>query len=212
MCMIIAAPAQAGAWLRDPGKFFFSASATGYRTDSLRDYKLAAYGEWGVSEKLTLGLDLNEYGAVNGHAMIFVRLPLGQAGEFGRFAAELGLGKHQILGEWHRMYKATVSYGRSFRSDLGNGWLAVDAAQERRFGLSKPFWKSDLTAGLSTDRTIDPLLQIETSYLSGTSLIWSVIPSIMIRARGNTAWLIGVEKKSAFPDAFGLKLGFWRSF
>ncbi len=204
--------AYAGAWMREQGSGFLAVSATLHQNNNVLDYKSAVYAEWGFSPRLTLGFDLNERPGLSGHALLFSRFPIADLNELGRFAAEVGLGAHHGPQDWHPMYKFTLSYGLGFAKPWGSGWLAVDAAMEHRTGAGDPFYKLDLTAGLSNDRQFNPLLQLETTHIKGAPILWTVTPSVMIKAKKNIRWVVGLENKSAYPKGVGLKISLWREF
>jgi len=212
ICMTAACPAAAGAWLREKGHGFTSASVTLYRFQGAYDYKTTAYAEWGMAERLTLGIDINEQPGLAGHALIFARYPLWDLGTKGRFAAELGLGAHHWLGDWAPMGKLTLSYGKGLETRWGNGWLAVDTGWERRSGTKTNIFKLDMTAGLSTARRIDPMLQVETAYVPGHPLFWTITPSLLIEGSKRRTWVLGLERKSDLPGSLNIKFSLWREF
>ncbi|TMV10122.1 hypothetical protein FGK63_03415 [Ruegeria sediminis] len=212
LALALAKPALAGAWLREKGSAFTALSVTAHRTGEGTYYhKSSVYAEWGMAPWLTLGLDANERQDFNGHALVFARLPVADLGAAGRLAAEFGLGTRHRQMDWRTTYKATLSWGKGFAAGRGEGWIALDAAVEFPSAEDR-IRKLDLTAGLSSGRRFDPLLQIETSRIRGRATYWSATPSLMIRSRGVRAvWLLGVEHNSAFPRP-GLKLALWREF
>ncbi|MEX0348689.1 MAG: hypothetical protein AB3N15_04630 [Paracoccaceae bacterium] len=206
------APGYAGAWLQEKGRGFLSATTTGYRPGATVEYRSAIYAEYGLMSRLTLGIDVNDRAANSGHALAFARLPLSPSEWQNRFAIELGTGAHHTLGRTAAMHKITLSYGRNLVSGLGPGWIAADTALEYRTGLNQKIRKFDLTMGLSADRRVNPLLQIETAHVRGGDLYWTLTPALLIRGKKGRRWLIGLERRSAHPEGFGLKFGFWRNF
>lgn len=211
-CIVVAGPAAAGAWLREKGHGFTSVSATLYRFQGIYDYKTAVYAEWGMDERLTVGLDINEQPGLTGHALIFARYPLWDKASKGRFSAELGLGAHHWLGDWAMMHKLTLSYGKGVHTSWGDGWLAIDTAWEQRRGTRTDIYKLDLTVGLSTARRIDPMLQVETSYVLDHRLFWTVTPSLLIDGGKGKTWVLGLEHKSDLPGGLNIKFSLWREF
>lgn len=207
-----AGPAGAGAWLRDEGAAFVSVIGTARRGDPDATFETSVYGEYGLTPGLTLGFDLNERPGIAGHALMFARLPLGAVGRRTKLAVEIGLGGHHWQGAWDPMYKLTLSLGRGFYSRWGFGWLALDAAYERRLGNPDPIYKLDATLGLAAPRRVNPILQIETARIRNHPMIWAVAPGLLIEGRKGTAWLIGIERKSVVRDTIGVKFGLWRRF
>ena len=220
LCGLMAAtPAMPGAWLREDGRGFLSVSGILRRTAAGSEQETGLYGEYGLGARLTVGFDLNDRSGVAGHTLIFARLPLIARTGRTRLAFEIAAGAHHWQSSWHKMTRATLSLGRAFQAGPGyDGWLNIDAAYERRYGFSRPAYKLDLTAGLSSGPLLRPLLQIETTHVPGQGRYWSVTPAVLIggarggKGGGNAAWLIGVERKSAPQDSYGLKLALWRNF
>lgn len=209
---VTAQPAGAGAWLRDKGTGFLSLTTTIRHLNGTRQAENRFYAEFGLAPRLTLGADINEITGIAGHALVFLRLPVGLNERRTRIAVELGLGTHHWQGRWGGMVKSTLSVGRGFSSRWGNGWFNVDTGMELRLPNSNPAFKLDAAIGLSSGPRIRPLLQIETTYISGDPLIWSVIPGVLIDGRGNNTWLIGIDRKTAGQSSTGLKIGLWRRF
>ena len=208
--LLAPAPAWSGAWLLEKDDAFTAASVTAFKeNEGGYDYKTSFYAEWGYRPNLTVGIDFEESRDYFGHAFVFARVPVADFDQWGRFAAELGAGvHHQQLRAW-AMYKVTLSYGKGFQTGWGNGWLAIDTAIENRTH-DAIFRKLDITAGLSAQRLVNPLLQIETAYTSGKSLFWRVRPSVMIRTRKSQAtWVLGLERNDARSDT-GLKFAIWK--
>jgi len=210
--LLAATPVWPGAWLREKDSAFTAASVTAFKDpDGLYDYKSALYAEWGYKPNLTIGLDFEENRDLFGHALLFARVPVADFGNWGRFAAELGAGAHHRHRKAWALYKVGLSYGKGFRTGWGNGWLSVDAALEYRTHEAV-YRKLDLTAGLSADRLLNPLLQIETAYTPDQPLFWRVRPSVMIRTRDSKAtWVLGLERNYARKDT-GIKIAIWNEF
>lgn len=211
--VVLASSAQAGAWLRDKGTGFASTSGTLRQYQGLMTQETGVFIEYGLAKRLTVGLDYNQGSTAAGHALFFARVPLGKPRERYRFSAELGLGMHFVGNFQGQMYKVTLSYGRSLSTRFGSGWLALDLASEHRQGLPGPTIKLDSTLGLTGERRVQPMLQIETSRPAVGGTNWAVIPSIRIRGKKKLTWVIGAEQKSAGGNkSIGLKLSLWRAF
>jgi len=205
-------PALAGAWMRDPGSGFSSVSATFQRSTGGRSTDLSYYGEFGVSPFLTLGIDLNDNDNLAGHALVFARIPLEFLPAEHHLATELALGGAHYQHVWKPMHKLTLSYGRSFDSAWGPGWVAVDSAYERRENNTEPILKLDATIGLTDNKRLRPMLQIETAKISGHSLFYSITPSLQIPMPNGSKVLIGAQHRMSTQRSLGLKVGLWHRF
>ncbi|WP_420585081.1 hypothetical protein [Ruegeria sp.] len=212
LALLAASPAWSGAWLREKGSSFTAASVTAFRDQyGGYDYKSSLYAEVGFRQNLTIGLDFESNRDLYGHALVFGRIQVADLGKWGRFAAEFGAGVHHRQRSAWAVYKTGLSYGKGFQTGWGNGWLAVDAALEFRTHEAV-YRKLDFTTGLSADRLLNPLLQIETSYTPDTSFYWRVRPSVMIRTnKGKTKWVLGPERTNARSKT-GIRIAIWNEF
>ncbi|OED49034.1 hypothetical protein AB838_08720 [Rhodobacteraceae bacterium (ex Bugula neritina AB1)] len=207
LAILLAPPAAGGAWLETPGHGFASASAIYRQTDSGAQQELRYYGAYGITPKLTLGVDLNQAGKLSGHALVFARLPLHEGARY-RLAAETAIGGNKYHGQWLMMQRATLSYGRGFAS----GWLAIDAAYElRNSGLDRA-WKLDATLGLNRPGKPAPMLQVETSKPEGGSFSYTLTPSLRVPLVSGRELVMGLEHRNAAQSSLGLKLGLWQKF
>lgn len=211
LALLLAQPAAGGAWLEQPGQGFASASATYRHTGSPSAHELSYYGAYGISPKLTLGVDLNQTADVSGHALVFARLPL-HTGDRYRLAVETAAGGNHVQGLWLLMHKTTLSYGRSITTSRGSGWLAIDAAYELRNSGQEAIWKLDTTIGLNRPGKAAPMLQAEASKPEGGTFSYAFTPSLRYPLKDKRELLIGLEYRQAGQRSLGLKLGLWQKF
>ncbi|NSY39103.1 hypothetical protein [Leisingera sp. ANG59] len=211
LAVLLAPPADGGAWLETPGRGFATASASYRRTASGAQHELSYYGAYGITPKLTLGVDLNQTGDLSGHALVFARMPLHQGARY-RLAAEAAFGGNHDRGVWMMMQRTTLSYGRGFGTGTASGWLAIDAAYELRNSGLAAVWKLDATIGLNRPGKPAPMLQIETSKLDGGTFSYTLTPSLRYPLRSGRELILGLEHRSAGEGSLGLKLGLWQKF
>lgn len=207
-----AAPACAGAWLREAGDRFVSLTATTRSGPVGSGLESGLYAEYGMRPGLTAGLDLNDRDAVAGHALGFLRLPLGPSATPLRAAIELAAGAHHRGGSWRPMLRLTASAGRGFPTRWGHAWVNLDAGYEQRAGTGSPALKLDAALGLSDGPRWRPLVQLETYHRPGGRRYWTVAASLMIDAGHDQTWVIGLEHKSRPDDSTGLRIALWRRF
>lgn len=203
---------SAGAWLREKGNGFFSFGSTLRSFGDSLQTENSLYGEYGLGPKLMLGFDINDIVGIGGHALVFVRTPLGPPDRALNMSLQLALGAHRVNGLSGGMARSTLSVGKGFSSRWGDGWFNIDTAIEYRDGLSDAAFKVDAIVGASSRRRFRPLIQVETTYIPGYPLIWSVTPGVMIRGQKNTTWVLGLERKTSGRASLGLKLGIWKEF
>lgn len=214
LALAMGTPLWAGAWMREEGKTFMSVTGTVRHDGQLLSQETSIYIDYGFKPRLSLGLDINESPGNAGHALIYARLPIVAGDKPYRIAAELALGGHHDRGKWHGMLKATLSYGRGFQSRWGSGWMAADAAVERRMGSPKPLYKLDATLGLSSTKGwARPLLKLETALMPGKDLIWAISPGLMFDSKnGKNTYVIGLEHRRAERSKLGISFSLWRNF
>lgn len=210
LCALCAQPAAGGAWMREPGRGFASASATLRSSDAGGAYELGYYGDIGVMPWLTLGADLNDNNDGAGHVLLFARLPLLKRGDT-RVAAEAAAGGGGYRGDWRLMHRLTLSFGHEFAGSGFSGWASADAAYEQRTG-SEGFWKLDAAIGLNRPGRTAPLLQIETAKVPGQPLYYTITPSLRFPLRGGRELVAGLEQRRAERRSLGLKFALWHKF
>ncbi len=206
------APALSGAWLREQGSGFASATATQRSSDGHRSTEFGYYADYGLTSRVTLGVDLNDNDNLSGHALVFVRIPMGREPRGYRFAVELALGGSHYLNSWEPMQKTTLSFGRAFDSNWGPGWVAIDGAYEMRGLDTEPILKLDATIGLSDPKQLRPILQIETAKITGQPLFYTITPGVQIPLTRDTQLLIAAEHRVTTQRSLGLKVGVWHRF
>ena len=203
---------EAGAWLREKGSGFFSVSGTIRSFSDRMGQENGLYLEYGLTPRLTAGIDINQGDSNSGHGAVFVRFPLGKVQGQNRFAVEFAVGAHYQGLTVAPMHKVTLAYGRSLETPLGPGWLAIDLAAEQRRGNPGTTAKLDATLGFSGEKKLQPMLQLETSRAPSGALNWAVTPSLRLARKNSVTWVFGVERKFAGKHSIGLKFAIWKRF
>lgn len=189
----LGAPAtQAGAWPREKGKVFLSASTRVAGASLAGPYSIysTTYLEYG----LTVGLDVGHAISGQGKAVVFLRYPLALGKGPNRFAVELGLGT--IAGE--PAIRPGFSYGRGVSLGQSSGWFNVDTFAEYRGTSRRIDLKSDVTFGLDPPGPLKTLVQLQTGISQGDPSFARLAPSLLYELGsrshielGLTAGLIG---------------------
>lgn len=125
-------PLAAGPWPREPGHGFFALSQ---EEDTDGASWSGLYGEFGLSPRLTLGLDAGRSGNGDGTALLFLQRALGRLDGVNHFAGALGIGVARSGGQENPVAQAMLGWGRGFAAlplgeslgqRLGPGWVAVE--------------------------------------------------------------------------------------
>lgn len=210
--MAAACPAYAGGWMREKGRIFTATGAV-LDFDAKRLRESSFYAEYGALDWLTLGIDYNLVPGTSSHALLFARVPIGRITDPHRFAAQLGVGGHSILGNWWPMYRLSLHYGRSLSLGTRQGWLAIDTTLEMYPAFDLPVYKLDATLGQSNGGRIRPIFQLETGAARGFDPVVTLTPGVMIDGWADgQVWHLGLQNRLSPRYGLSLKLALWQSF
>jgi len=205
----LAAAAQGGAWPRARGEGFLSASATVEGPDEagfLRE-SFSLYAEYGVTARLTAGVDLNGDRLRMSKAIAFLRWPLGRAPREAKLALEIGAG--QVEGE--NALRPSLSIGRGISIGERQGWLNADT-RAILFTDGTTAYETDLTAGLSLGARVKAMVQIQAGVPAQGRNYLRLVPSVVYETRPGRHVELGVTEPLSGGGERGVKLGLWAEF
>lgn len=203
--------ADAGAWLREKNSGFASLSFGATQGDTMN---ASLYVEYGVSEKTTIGVDINAFHSAdsetNGFGALFLRRAIGPTDHTNKFAYEIGLGGF-FEDENLPAFKTAVSWGRGLQLGERQGWVNVDAAYIYEPTLLTHQTKLDATAGLDLTPRMTGILEINFSDRDGNSNT-AVEPSLLFKPSfTDFHFKLGANIPMDNADT-ALELGIWRNF
>lgn len=210
LLIILGAQAQAGAWPREKGKTFlsFSTQIEGPNEFGLYDTFATVYGEYGLTEKLTLGIDLGGSAVEMTKAIAFARLPIGHDTRETKLAIELGIG--QVGG--NTALRPGLSIGRGLTLGDRHGWATIDTRFVLFKGRSGHLLESDATLGLNATDKIKLIVQLQTGAPKGDPLYMRLAPSVVIEKKPGHHLEFGVTAGLLETSEMGIKIGSWRNF
>lgn len=213
LCLMSVEAAVAGAWLREHGTGFLSTAGT---VTQAREAGGSLYAEYGLTDTLTLGLDVNggmdQLGIPTGDGTLFVRFPLTAADAQNKWAAQIGLGARYEPREFFPSAELGLSWGRGLVWGERYGWIAVDATVNIARAPMKRITKVDTTLGLGVSDRFKLMAQLYLTHTNGT-LFQTLAPSLLIDTKnGKSTYQIGAEIPISSEDDIRLKLGIWRNF
>lgn len=207
LIMLAATPALAGPWLRAEGTGFSATTAEVAPSDRHGiDLYNSVYAEYGLTPRLTLGLDGGGDTAGNGNALVFLRFPL-REGRHSRMAAELALGARWSLTELTPLVRPGLSWGRGIALFGYSGWTTLDATLTIPGGGGTILPKLDAMIGLNQSDRLKLMLGL-TLERPGTTLS----PSFAYRVWDKYHLTLGLKLRSAGAGEHCLTLGFWQDF
>jgi len=205
----LAAAAQGGAWPRARGEGFLAASGTveGPGASGLYRQSFSLFAEYGVTGRLTFGVDLGGDALRMSKAIVFLRWPLGRAPDETKIAVELGAG--QVEGE--TALRPGLSVGRGIAIGQRHGWLNADGRAILLKGGDTAF-ETDLTAGLSIGARLKAMVQLQAGIPAQGRDYLRLAPSLVYETRPGTHLEFGVTEPLSGGGERGFKLGLWRKF
>ncbi|RYH06868.1 hypothetical protein [Tropicimonas sp. IMCC6043] len=175
------------------------------------------YAEYGLTERLTFGLDRSTRGP--GEAMTsvwFLRRNFGRPDWRSSYGLELGFGSARIWNDWEivedTQLRVGAAWGRGFESRWFGGWVDVDAKLSAFAETGIRAWKVDTTFGISRDERGLLYLQMQSGAIGDSPTYTRAVPTFVLRLpRGislESAMLLGVRNE----DDLGMKVGAWLEF
>ena len=208
-------PAFAGAWLRESGTGFISSTAIASLN---RDLGQTTYLEYAVRDDVTLGAELGFHTAASGRqsgtASFFVRRPLVKQRWPNVWAYELGMGVGWTGDLVLPNIKAGISWGRGYRLNEINGWMAIDTSVLWDVYKGEYLAKLDGTLGVNFTPRLTGMLQVFYSGWADADATYFA-PSVVFRpltARPQIRLQVGAKTLIGEPTSVTLKFSLWRNF
>jgi hypothetical protein len=205
--------ALAGAWPRDDGGVFVAVSGNPVLTElgsGPVHFDPSVYLEYGLTDKLTLGLDLHTSDQTSVLiATAFARLPLPLGGEANRWAATASLGTRQREGhEPDPLFGLGLSWGRG----LERGWIAADAGATLSVTYMTVESKLDITWGHHFGDRFSTIVQLQSGLDESGSPYARIRPTLAWKA---TDWMtveLGAVQALTGSQVGGLSVASWFEF
>lgn len=204
---------EAGAWLRAKNSGFMSSSVS---TNVERELSTSFYGEYGLSDRFTLGTDIS-YGVdrtffQQGSGIVFVRFPIAPTDRSHKWAAHIGLGARYLQGDFLPAAEVGLSWGRGIHWREKYGWLNVDTSYNAPQSPAENRVKVDATVGLGLTKQFKVMLQMFNTF-EGGQMFSQIAPSLLWAPGGGKTT---IQLSSEIPVAGGgetaFKVGMWIDF
>ncbi len=205
---------DAGAWPRGKGKAFISVSSTFSLTGDLLKpirYEPSFYAEYGVTDRLTFGLDAFLAGEFDQPtAFAFGRIPILEKRLNDPVAVTLGFGTEDTETVKEPLARAGLAWGHG----LEKGWLAVDSFATVGLETGDLDLKLDATWGYKLHPRLTTILQLQTGRLETDEEPYAKLaPSVVVKLHKRLQVELGVIHHLTDEEAAtALKLGSWLEF
>ncbi|GGL69145.1 hypothetical protein [Wenxinia marina] len=210
---LVAGAATAGAWPRDEGEVFVSVGGNfALFNGAVRPvhYDPTIYLEYGLTDRLTLGLDgyLADAGTA-GSGFAFIRWPLGRAEGADPVAVSLGFGA-VILPDAtvEPSGRLGVHWGRA----LDNGWLAVDAEIVQAFRADRRQTKVEASWGYRFAGGWSSILSAQAGTGLTGDFYAKVMPSVAYEWSEGITLRLGLTQALTGDHGTGLTFQTWITF
>lgn len=169
------------------------------------------YYEYGLTEKLTFGLDIGksqDAGQVN--AIAFLRYPVELTDGDDVFAVELGLGWAERDSSAVATLRPGFSWGRPVEGAWGNGWLGVESTYAL-YEDGGSLGKIDSTFGINHANGNLSIFKLEFAAPSDGDETLAFVPSHVVKVSENSFLEFGLSHEFT-ESVTKMKLGVWHSF
>ncbi|MCT4556238.1 MAG: hypothetical protein N4A53_16270 [Pelagimonas sp.] len=210
--LLTAETAAAGAWPKQKGSGFASVATRFSWPQDIEALKLNPKGEgyhtfyleYGLTDQITIGLDMGHSVSGASKTLGFARYPLRSKDKGPRISAALGFGK--IGGETVMRPALHLGWG------LKKGWFTIDTMAEYHFGSGDTDYKLDVTWGRNLKKDRKLILQMQTGQQAGDHGFVRLAPSY-VRPMGKRLKVeTGVTWGLVGDSSMGIKLGLWTEF
>jgi len=205
--------AEAGAWLRAKNNGFASTSVS---TNAENELSTSFYGEYGLSDRFTLGADIS-YGVdrtffQQGSGILFVRFPLVPTDRTHKWAAHVGVGTRYLQGYFLPAAEVGLSWGRGIQWRDKYGWVNIDSSYNTPQSPADDRIKVDATLGLGLTKQFKVMLQVFNTREGGQTFS-QIAPSVLwAPGGGSTTFQLSTEIPIAGGGETAFKVGMWIDF
>ncbi len=207
-------PVSAGPWARGDDQVFVS---TGIELVWSEDQNgvltpqesATLYAEYGVGDRLTLVLDVNE-GEETSTRIVTGRYTLTESSAPNQFAVSLGFGQEERPGRDARLSILGAHIGRGGAGRLGPYWTAIDA-QYRWRDIGNDSWKVDTTIGVKTNERWLFYGQVQADGSNSETTIrfqTSAVRTLNKRLKLEAGVISGLENS----EDLGITISLWSEF
>ena len=209
----VASLAQAGAWPREKGELFIAVGGNMWLSDGAQlpvHTDPTLYAEFGLTERLTLGLDLHT--ADKGQILsgfVFALVPIGDLEARNRYAVSFAYGTRiDARAPTDQLLRGGLHWGRGY----DGGWFAIDATAT--YGINDPTWrpKADLTWGRHWSDSWTTTLQLQTGQGFTGDLYAKISPTVIYNYSDDVKFAVGAVQGLTGDRGSGLKIETWISF
>jgi hypothetical protein len=227
--LVCAAPAIGGPWALEDGSVFLSVtlSAEDQRAALMAgqfdsDPAFSAYGELGLGQGFTAGLEL-DWGTSSEMGTVFMRYTLSEPSAAVQFAIDGGVAGRSVDGQADEtLFRLGASLGSSFGTGpdapfgmammRGGGWLAVDGAAFLDDDGTLSIWRTEATLGVHLSDRLRAIFALKAEEYPQSPVLVTARPSVVLSMGEGTSVQAGLFAGLSGSDAVGLSLSLWRDF
>ena len=206
LLILMTGQALAGAWPRERGHGFFSFSIEYAPEDE--SFFTAAFAEYGLTGRITAGVDLGFSDDTLYKAVAFGRVPLSDAAADWKTAFELGIG----VTEDNAVLRPGLSFGRGFNLAERSGWLSIESRAIYEIENNNVEFSTDVTVGLNMTDALKLLVQVQSGDHPMDPDYLNLAPSVVFEASPGLHLELGMKAGLKEQGDYAVKLGLWHHF
>ncbi len=214
----------AGPWPRGEGTAFLSLTLNAEDPNASimagqfeTDPTLSVYGEYGLGQQFTAGLEL-DWGASSQMGTVFARYTLTSADAAIQVALDTGVSHRSLDGAPNEnLMRVGGSLGSGFGGTntllfANGGWVTIDGAAFLRDDGTVSIWRTEATLGLNVSRDLRAILALKAEEWPGNTLAVTARPSLVLSVSERTSLQGGLVAGLSGGDTLGLSLSLWQEF
>lgn len=206
------AGAHAGAWMKEPGRGFFSISGEfsqyqDFTGDTSIHGIYSSFLEYGLTEDLTIGYDATWSEFAN-KAILYGRVPIRQEEGKMRYAFEFGTG---VVNSNPGGYLGLM-VGKGVKLGQRYGWFSLENRATWDLAEGDGYYKIDATLGLTLKNENKILGQLQNEYSDDYGVISKATVSYVFPIWEGIYVETGIVQGLVNVDDTALKIGLWREF
>ena len=204
--VVLGVQAQAGAWPREKGEGFLSFSTEYDDEDDALFTSL--FVDYGITHRITAGLDLGFADEELYKAVAFARYPISQADADWNVALELGMG----VTEDEAVLRPGLMLGRGLTLGRKSGWLSIEALAYYKVEQDDVDVSTDVTLGLNMTDRHKLLFQLQNGNQPMDPDYLNFASSVVIEQTPGFHVELGMKAGLKEDGDYAFKLGMWHHF
>ncbi|MDF1669849.1 MAG: hypothetical protein P1U83_09555 [Roseovarius sp.] len=204
--VMLGAQAHAGAWMRSKGEGFLSFNVE-YNPE-VKSTFTSLFIEYGITPRITSGVDLGFADDTLYKAVAFGRYPLSAPDTDWQVSLEMGMG----VAEDEAVLRPGLMLGRGLELGKLSGWLSIEALAYYEVDQDDVNVSTDLTLGVNLRKDLKLLVQLQNGNQPMNPDYLDLATSVVVKKAPGLHLELGVKTGLKDTGSAAFKLGLWHKF